>query len=130
MESETDRLFDKVRQICLSFGEAFEKQSHGAPAFFVQKGGQFAALWDNHHNDGNTALLLAQPFGMQESLIAEDAAVFFRPAYFGPSGWVGIRIDKAQDWSLVADLIAQAYEFVAAKRRRAGKSASPAGVRP
>ena len=118
MDGTVDELFQIVRVRCLTFERAFEKLSHGAPAFFIEKGGQFACLWDNHHNDGNIALLVAQPPGMQESLIEEDPEVFYRPPYFGPSGWIGVRLDLAKDWSQINDLIAQGYEFVAAKRKR------------
>ncbi|MES1227297.1 MAG: MmcQ/YjbR family DNA-binding protein, partial [Armatimonadota bacterium] len=81
-------------------------------------GGQFATLWDNHHNDGNLALLVAAPPGIQEALVASNASVFYRPPYYGPSGWVGVRLDKGLDWEEVEGLVEAGYEFIAAKRQR------------
>ena len=116
-----DSLFEKVRGYCLGHPETMEKPSHGAPAFFVVKGSQFATLWDNHHNDGNVALLVAAPPGIQEALVSSNPEVFYRPPYFGPSGWIGVRLDQGLDWDEVEALVEGGYEFVGANRRR-GKS--------
>ncbi len=118
MEFEPGSIFTRARNLCLSQAEVMEKLSHGSPAFFVQKGGQFAALWDNHHNDGNQAALLAQPAGVQEALISMDPDIFYRPPYFGPSGWIGVRLDRVNDWDFIEDLVGKAYQFVEAKKRR------------
>lgn len=64
--------FETVRKICLSHPGAYEKLSHGMPGFFIEKGGQFATFWDDHHGDGELALVVAQPPGMQEALISSD----------------------------------------------------------
>ena len=44
---------------------------------------------------------------------------FFRPAYVGHRGWVGVRLDRKPDWKLVAAVIADGYAFVAASLPRA-----------
>ncbi len=118
MNDEVAHLFQTARGFCLDHPEVIEKLSHGAPAFFVDKRGQFATLWDNHHNDGNVALILALLPGMQEALIESDPGVFYRPPYVGPKGWVGIRLDKGLAWGEVEDLVATGYEFISAKRKR------------
>jgi hypothetical protein len=118
MHSEVQSLFQTVREFCLKHPGAFEKPSHGSPAFFIEKGGQFAALWDNHHNDGNVAMLVAAPPGMQEALLQSNPEIFYRPPYVGPSGWVGVRLDKGLDWKEVEDLVAEGYAFIAAKRKQ------------
>lgn len=97
---EAAQLFEPVRQICLSHAGTFEKVSHGAPAFFVEKGGQFASLWHNHHNDGNTALLVAAS-PAQEMLIQSDPEIYYRPPYFGPAGWVGIRLNRGCHYQIL-----------------------------
>ena len=51
-------------------------------------------------------------------VVAEsDPELFFVPPYVGPSGWVGVRLDKKPDWSLVAELLEDGYRLVAPKRR-------------
>ncbi len=102
----------------MSHPDTYEKLSHGAPAFFIEKGGQFATLWENHHNDGNVALLVAAPVGMQEALISSDPDVFYRPPYLGPSGWVGVRLDKGLAWTEVEDLVSEGYALIHAKKKR------------
>lgn len=107
----------KVRASCLAQERAYEKLSHGSPCFFIEKGRQFGAFLDDHHGDGRLALWLAAAPGVQEALIEEDPEVYFRPPYVGPSGWVGVRLDRGLAWEAVEDLIAEAYERMAAKSR-------------
>jgi len=121
MSADVEALFERARSFCLSLDNVYEKLSHGSPAFFIEKGGQFASLWNNHHSDGNIALLLAAPPGVQESLIGSDEAVFYRPPYVGPSGWIGIRLDKTDDWALIEDLIREGHGFIAAKCKNSRK---------
>jgi predicted DNA-binding protein (MmcQ/YjbR family) len=41
---------------------------------------------------------------------------FFVPPYMGPSGWVGIWLDRRVDWDELAQLLRDAYRLVAPKR--------------
>jgi hypothetical protein len=52
-------------------------------------------------------------------MIFVDPERFFRPPYVGARGWIGVRIDRRPDWSVVRRLVGQAYGLVAtpAKRR-------------
>lgn len=118
MAIEALELFQRTREFCISHPNVYEKLSHGAPAFFIEKGGCFATLWDNHHNDGNIALLVAAPPGIQEALVGSDSAVFYRPPYFGPSGWIGVRLDKGLAWDEVQGLVAEGYAFIGSKKKR------------
>lgn len=104
---------DRVRATCLELPGAYEKLSHGSPCFFIDKKRQFCAYLDDHHGDGRVAVWLPARPGVQESLIEEDPEVYFRPPYVGPSGWVGVRLDRGLDWQVVADHIAAAHEFAA-----------------
>lgn len=42
-------------------------------------------------------------------LVDSDPEVFFVPPYVGPSGWVGVRLDRGAAWSAVAGVIEHAY---------------------
>src|SRR5439155_8560432 len=64
----------------------------------------------------------------QEAMIFTDPAQFFRPPYVGQRGWVGVRIDRRLDWTLLATLVAQAYRQVAPPRLRDAVSAMPQGA--
>jgi hypothetical protein len=108
----------RLRRICLALPEAREKLSHGEPTWFAGKGKIFAMLDDHHHGAAHLSVWLPQPLGAQEALVAADPDRFFRPPYFGPSGWVGVVLDTAPDWGMVERLVRDAYVWVATPRLR------------
>ena len=103
----------------MALPEAAERLSHGEPTWFAGKGKVFAMLDHHHHGAAHLAVWLPQPFGAQEALIATDAERFFRPAYVGPSGWVGVVLDTKPDWNVVERLVRDAYLHVARGKLRA-----------
>ena len=103
----------------MALPEANEKLSHGEPTWFAGKGKVFAMLDDHHHGAAHLSVWLPQPLGIQEALIDADPERFFRPAYVGPSGWVGVVLDVKPDWSMVERLVRDAYLHVAAPKLRA-----------
>jgi hypothetical protein len=107
---------ERLRTICLALPEANERVSHGEPTWFAGKGKVFAMLDNHHHGADHVAAWLPQPLGVQETLIAADPKVFFRPPYVGPSGWVGMRLDRDPDWTFVAKLVREAYVHVATRK--------------
>lgn len=113
--SAPDDPLDKLRQIIAAWPETEERLSHGSPTFW---GGRstFASFHDNHHGDGRVALWCKSSHEMQEQLVASDPDLFFVPPYVGPSGWLGVRLDRGVDWDLVADVLEQGYRMVAPKR--------------
>ena len=100
----------------MAFPEANERVSHGEPTWFAGKGKVFAMLDDHHHGAEHLSVWLPQPLGVQEMLVSADPALFFRPAYVGPSGWVGVVIDRKPDWTMIARLLRDAYLHVATKK--------------
>ena len=104
---------DRVRRICLSFPGAEEKLSHGSPTFFTPKR-VFASFCDNHHGDGHIAVWIPAAPGVQEALIEEDSATYYRPPYVGCSGWVGVELARVDDDQLGA-LIREAHGFIQTK---------------
>lgn len=103
---------DRIRDICLSLPEAAEKPfgGHTAPSFRVRD-----KLFVMTSEDGSYMTFKAGP-GVQEALVAEDPERFFVPAYVGARGWVGARLDTAQDWDEIAELIEDSYRMIAPKR--------------
>jgi len=59
----------------------------------------------NHHGDGRVAVWCKASPGAQEALVEADPERFFVPPYVGPSGWVGIRLDRKLSWDVVAGLL-------------------------
>lgn len=108
----------KVRELALSLPEAEEKLSHGAPGFFVRGGKFFAYFSQDHHGNGNTALLVkASGVDEQTQLVENDPNLYFRPAYLGPAGWIGIRLDTgSNDWGHIEDWLTRSWRASAPKR--------------
>jgi hypothetical protein len=113
----SEHLLERVGALCLALPETDTKLSHGAPAFSVA-GKMFAYFSDNHHGDGRTAVLLKTSGSEeQEMLIEADPDLYYRPPYIGPSGWIGLRLDRGEpDWDHVGDRIAQSWELAAPRR--------------
>ena len=80
-----------VRERALALPGAEERVSHGEPAWFAGK--RLFATFSDHHHDDRVAVWLAAPLGVQETLLEEDRARFFRPPYVGVRGWVGVYLD-------------------------------------
>jgi len=109
-------LVERLRKICLAFPEAGERLSHGEPTWFAGKGKVFAMLDNHHHGSPHLSVWLPQPMDVQETLVGADPARFFRPPYVGPSGWVGVVLDTKPDWSMVRELVRDAFVHVATKK--------------
>jgi predicted DNA-binding protein (MmcQ/YjbR family) len=119
LSARDSALVERLRKLCLALPEAHERVSHGEPTWFAGKGKAFAMLDNHHHGAEHLGVWLPQPRGLQERLIAGDGARFYRPPYVGPKGWVGVVLDTAPDWKRVAELVRDAYAFVATAKLRA-----------
>lgn len=113
---DSDNHLYRVRRICATLPESSEKLSHGEPTFFVRKK-VFAMYSDNHHNDGHVAVLIPVPPGVQETLVYARPKTFYRPAYVGVRGWVGIDLDSVDDEELAVWLL-DAWRMIAPKKLR------------
>jgi hypothetical protein len=94
--------------------ECEERLSHGEPAFFAGKK-VFAMFANNHHGDGHVAAWLPAAPGVQEEMIQEAPATYFRPPYVGCRGWVGVELARIGDEELRA-LVRRAWSLVAPKK--------------
>ena len=130
MKRASAKTIERVRKICLGLPDTFEKLSHGEPTWFA--GGRvFATMSNNHHDDGNIAIVCNAPEGAQEALIEAEPEHIYKPPYVGGAGWIGVRLDTGLDWKMIAALIAQAYETtINAQRRSRARSAGPARATP
>jgi hypothetical protein len=115
---------EQVRRICLALTDANERESHGAPTFFIRNKRSFVTYMDNHHEDGRLALWCASSSDVQQMLATSRPEQFFVPPYVGHMGWIGVRLDRDLSWAEIADVIKDAHEIVLEKtpRRRATKA--------
>jgi hypothetical protein len=117
---------DRVRRICLGFPKAWEKVSHGEPTFWV--GTRMFATFanaDNHHGAGRHAVWCKATHVVQDMLIAQAPTRYFSPPYVGPSGWVGVYLDRRPKWTDVEERLREAYDLAASHRTaRRGRATS------
>ena len=105
---------DRLRALCLARAGVTERLSHGEPAWFAGRSGrtrQFLTLADHHHDD-RFGFWAAAPDGAQVRWLAAGDDRFFRPPYVGGRGWIGVYLDVAQDWTDVAEIVADAHATV------------------
>jgi predicted DNA-binding protein (MmcQ/YjbR family) len=111
-----DRRLSKITKLCLALPEATRRDT-GRHAAFLVRDKTFAYYLDDHHGDGMVALCTKMALGENADRVASDPARFYLPAYIGPRGWVGLRLDAgAVDWDEAAELLHESYRLVAPKR--------------
>jgi hypothetical protein len=113
--SEDSRL-TRLTSICRLFPEAGRKTQGDHASFLVRKR-VFAYYLHDHHGDGIISVCAKTLPGDNVTLIAANPTKFYSPAYIGPRGWVGLRLDLGKiDWDEVKELIAGSYVQTAPKR--------------
>ena len=76
----------------------------GDHAAFTVRNKKFVYYLHDHHGDGIISVCFKTEPGENEVLLASDTTRFYSPAYIGPRGWVGLRLDVGKiDWAEVDD---------------------------
>lgn len=117
-EKSTDWLLEQVRERALALPQTAEKLSHGAPGFHIVGGKFFAYFSADHHGSGITAVLVKTTGPEEQAMLIEaDPDIYYKPPYFGPSGWIGIRLDLGDvDWDHVAERLTTSWRMVAPRK--------------
>jgi predicted DNA-binding protein (MmcQ/YjbR family) len=111
-----EQTLKKLSQICLSLPETVRRDS-GDHADFRVRGKVFAYFLNNHHGDGIVAVCCKAALGENVDRASREPKRFYLPAYIGPRGWFGLRLDGAGiDWSEVRNLVELSFGLVAPKR--------------
>jgi hypothetical protein len=106
----------RVSAICLRRPEAV-REAAGSHLRFIVRKKPFAYYLDNHHGDGIVGLWCKVLPGDNAALIAANPRKFYMPAYVGPRGWVGLRLDVGRiDWEELEELVRHSYQLVAPKK--------------
>lgn len=114
--SNEDKRLVKLTKICLALPEA-TRDYNGQHAGFRVRKKTFAWFLNDHHGDGIVALNCKVIRGDNTALAAAQPDRFYIPAYVGPKGWVGLRLDVGEiDWEEVTELVNGSYRMVAPKR--------------
>lgn len=111
-----DPRLERLSEICLALPESSREDSGRHAVFRVRKR-TFAYWLDDHHGDGIVGAVCKAHMGEGEALVSADPERFYSPAYVGPRGWVGLRLDRVEiDWTEVIDLVTESYLLTAPKR--------------
>jgi predicted DNA-binding protein (MmcQ/YjbR family) len=110
------KTLQQLEAICLALPEATVEYSGSHTTFRVRKK-VFAYFLDNHHGDGIVSVCTKTSLGENLDLSREQQEKFYMPAYIGPRGWVGLRLDRPPvDWREVTELVRSSYRVVAPKK--------------
>jgi predicted DNA-binding protein (MmcQ/YjbR family) len=113
---EDDPRRERLAEICRALPEAMAEPAGRHATFRVRKR-TFAYYLDDHHGDGIVGLNCKVSRGENEALVAAAPDRFYMPAYLGPRGWIGYRLDAGTtDWTEVAELVTDSYLLIAPKR--------------
>ena len=106
--SKSERL-SLLSEICLALPEATRELKGDHASFRVRKK-VFAYFLNNHHGDGIVFICGKALPGDNNALVASDPVKYYLPAYIGPRGWVGLRLDLGEvDWDEVRELVTGSY---------------------
>ena len=112
-----DERLRRVTEIALALAGA-ERETMGDHAGFKVKKKVFAYFVNDHHGDGIVGVWCKVPPGENAALVAANPKRFYMPAYVGPRGWVGLRLDVGRvAWGEVKELVGMSYSLVAGKKR-------------
>lgn len=119
--NDADYLYEKVKELALALPETHSRDSHGSPGFRVgtEKSGKFFAHFhDGHHGSPHIAVLVkAGSMDELESLVETRPEGYFKPAYYGASGWVGVILNRpGVDWDNVAEWLERSWRATAPAR--------------
>lgn len=113
-------LLDQVRALAMALPEVEPRESHGAPGWKAAgKSGKFFAYFSEFHHGEPHVALLVKTSGVDEmaGLIETAPETYFRPAYYGASGWVGVILNRpGVDWDNVAQWLERSWRTVAPAR--------------
>ena len=123
--SDPDFLYEKVRELALALPETHERDSHGSPGFRVgtEKSGKFFAHFSQLHHGSQHIAVLVKTGSMDEllGLVEAQPDVYFKPAYYGASGWIGVILNRPPssggvDWDHVGEWLQRSWRSVAPAR--------------
>jgi hypothetical protein len=110
----------RLRKLCLALPDAHEVEAWGEPTFRVRN--KLFAMYaapGNHHGGGRPAVWCKAAPGNQSLMVRAAPDRFFVPPYVGPSGWVGVWLDRNPDWTEVRELLRDSYRLIAPRKLQA-----------
>jgi predicted DNA-binding protein (MmcQ/YjbR family) len=109
------KLLDKLGTICLALPET-ECELAGDHAIYRVRRKVFAYFLNDHHGDGIVSVCVKSELGENVDRARRDPERYYLPAYIGPRGWFGLRLDRGRvDWHEVAEVVVRSFKLSAPK---------------
>jgi predicted DNA-binding protein (MmcQ/YjbR family) len=135
MAAEDPRL-KRVAAICMALPDA-ERTMRGDHADFRVRKKVFCYFLNDHHGDGIVSVCCKSELGENVDRVGSEPERFYLPAYIGPRGWFGLRLDRgAVNWREVENIVERSYCLVAPRTlaaevlRRSGPASGSVLRRP
>lgn len=110
--------FVRLADICLQLPATVREDKGDHAAFLVGKK-IFLYYLNDHHGDGIIAICCRVLAGEAAALVKASPDRYYLPAYLGPRGWIGLRLDRRSvDWREVAEHARCSYLLCAPKKFR------------
>lgn len=105
----------RVIELCSALPGA-EHEHRGDHSIFRVRGKVFAYFLDDHHGDGIVSVCVKSERGENVDRVRLNPHRYYLPAYIGPRGWFGLRLDLGRaPWREVAEVIEHSYRLTAPK---------------
>lgn len=119
--SDAEWIVARVSELAAALPETSFRTSHGAPGWRVggESSGKFFAYVSVRHHGEDAVALLVKTSGQDEmaTLIDTEPDIYYRPAYYGASDWIALRLDRpGVDWDHVGAWLARSWRAVAPRR--------------
>ena len=105
----------RIQAICRAF-PGTDYTDSGDHSTYRVRGKVFAYFLDNHHGDGIVSVCVKSELGENVDRARREPKRFYLPAYIGPRGWFGLRLDRGRvRWREVEEVIERSYRLTAPK---------------
>jgi predicted DNA-binding protein (MmcQ/YjbR family) len=110
-----DRRLVRISQIANSLPQTVRAVQGDHADFRVRKK-VFAYFLNNHHGDSIVSICVRSALGENVDRAGTHPERYYLPAYIGPRGWFGMRLDRGTiDWNEVRNIVQLSYCLAAPK---------------
>jgi phosphoribosylglycinamide formyltransferase-1 len=109
---------ERITAICRALPGA-EHERKADHSIYRVRGKVFAYFLDDHHGDGIVSVCVKSQLGENVDRARLEPERFYLPAYIGPRGWFGVRLDRGRvRWREVEEVVERSYRLTAPKSLR------------
>ena len=106
-----DDLIQTLREICLAFPEAEERETWGHPTFRVRN-----KIFVGCGVEDGVATMAAKTVDGEQQALLDEGEPFYYPKYVGAKGWIGVVLDDETDWGRIWEIAVDSYQAIAPKK--------------